>query len=277
MLASILVALDGTHYSDVALDLGLEWARRLDAVLVGLGVVDEPTIRGHEPVPIGASVYKLERDEFRLADARRKVEQFLDRFTARCTEEGVSCKALEDVGFPFKEILHESHRYDLVLLGHETHFHFETADKADETLWRVLRHESRPVVIAPPELKTGDSVVLAYDESVQADRAMQAFQASGLDFGEEVFVMCAAPCEEKATCKAEEAVDFLQSHGIHATASTLTNPKKPGKAILKEVERRNARMLVMGVSKHSTLRDLLLGGVTKKVLRESRVPVFFCD
>jgi nucleotide-binding universal stress UspA family protein len=36
-------------------------------------------------------------------------------------------------------------------------------------------------------------------------------------------------------------------------------------------------MLVMGVSKHSTLRDLLLGGVTKTVLRESSVPVFFCD
>ena len=277
MLASILVALDGTQYSDVALDLGLQWARKLDAVLVGLGVVDEPTIRGHEPVPIGASVYKVELDEYRIADARRKVEQFLDGFTTRCTQEGVSCKALEDVGLPFKEILHESHRYDLVLLGHETHFHFETAKKADETLWRVLRHESRPIVIAPPELKSGDSVVLAYDESPQADRAMQAFQASGLDFGEEVFVMCAGPSEDKATCEAEEAVEFLQSHGIQATASTRKNPAKPGKAILEEVERRNARLLVMGVSKHSTLRDLLLGGVTKTVLRESPVPVFFCD
>lgn len=149
--------------------------------------------------------------------------------------------------------------------------------EADETLWRVLRHESRPIVIAPPELKSGDSVVLACDESPQADRAMQAFQASGLDFGEEVVVMCSAPSEDKATCEANEAVEFLRSHGIQATASAHTTSTKPGKAILEEVERRNARLLVMGVSKHSTLRDLLLGGVTKIVLRESPVPVFFCD
>ena len=47
--------------------------------------------------------------------------------------------------------------------------------------------------------------------------------------------------------------------------------------ILEEVEQQNARLLVMGVSKHSTLRDLLVRGVTKTVLRESPVPVFFSD
>ena len=161
MLTRILVALDGSNFSEVALDLGIEWAKRFNAQLVGLGIVDEPTIRSHEPVPIGGAAYKVERDEFRMAEARGKVDQFLDDFTRRCTETGVSCKTLEDVGLPSKEILRESHRYDLVLLGHETHFHFETEDKADETLWRVLRHESRPVVIAPPKLKAGSSVLVA--------------------------------------------------------------------------------------------------------------------
>ena len=244
---------------------------------MGLGIVDEPTIRSHEPVPIGGAAFKVERDEFRMAEARGKVEQFLDDFTRRCTEAQVSCKALEDVGLPFKEILRESHRYDLVLLGHETHFHFETADKADETLWRVLRHESRPVVIVPPDLRSGSSVLVAYDESPQADRALQAFQASGLDFGQEVRVMCVGPTEEVATREAEEAVEFLQSHDIRATRCVPKSEGRPGRVILEEVERQNARMLVMGVSKHSTLRDLLLGGVTKTVLRESPVPVFFCD
>ena len=277
MLTSILVGLDGSPYSDVALDLGIEWAKRLDALLVGLGIVDEPTIRSHEPVPIGGAAFKLERDEFRMVEARGKVEEFLDHFAERCTEAGVSCKGLEDVGLPFKEILRESHRYDLVLLGHETHFHFETADRADETLWRVLRHESRPVVIAPPQSKAGSSVLVAYDESPQADRALQAFQASGLDFGEEVFVMCIGPTEEIATREVEEGVEFLTSHGIRATACVRQPQGRPGRTILEEVERRNARMLVMGVSKHTTLRDLLMGGVTKTILRESPVPVFFCD
>lgn len=277
MLTRILVALDGSDYSQVALDLGIEWAKRFNAQLVGLGIVDEPTIRSHEPVPIGGEAYKLERDEFRMAEARGKIDQFLDDFSQRCTEAGITCKTLESVGLPSKEILRESHRYDLVLLGHETHFHFETKDKADETLWRVLRHESRPVVIAPPKLKAGSSVLVAYDESPQSDRALQAFQASGLDFGQEVFVMCVGPTEEIAAREANEAVEFLQSHDIRASRCICESHGRPGRMILDEVKRQNARMLVMGVSKHSTLRDLLLGGVTKTVLRESPVPVFFSD
>ncbi len=277
MLASILVGLDGTRDSDVALDLAIQWATRFDAVLVGLGIVDEPSIRAREPVSIGTSVLKANREEHRVADARRKIERILDQFTSRCTAEGVSCKVLEDFGAPYKEILRESHRHDLVLLGHETHFRDETSNKGDDTLWRVLRRESRPIVIAPKELGTGSSVVLAYDESPQADRAMQAFQALGLDFGQNVFVLSVSPAEDRAECEAEDAVEFLEAHGVHAVACTRQQRGSLGKAILEEVAQRDARMLVMGVSKHSTLRDLLVGGVTKTVLHESPVPVFFCD
>lgn len=277
MLKSILIGLDGSQYSDVALELAIQWAKRCDAVLVGLGIVDEPTIRSHEAVPIGGDVFRIERDEDRIAEARAKVEQFLDSFNERCDQAGVSCKVIGEAGLPFEEILRESHRYDLVLLGHETHFHFETHEKADETLWRVLRKESRPVVIAPPELQPGSSVVLAYDESPQADRAMQAFQTAGLDFGEEVAVLCIGTTEEQAGDQAEEAVEYLQSHGIRAASCPRMSSAPTGRIILDEVRRRNARLLVMGVSKHSTLRDLLLGGVTKTVLRDSPVPVFFSD
>jgi len=277
MLKSILIGLDGSHYSQVALELGLQWAKRCEAVLVGLGIVDEPTIRSHEPVPIGGGVFRMERDKDRIAEARGKVERFLDSFNEQCDRAGVSCKVIDEAGLPFAEILRQSHRYDLVLLGHETHFHFETHDKADETLWRVLRRDSRPVAIAPPQLEPGSSVVLAYDESPQADRALQAFQASGLDFGEEVVVLCIGTTEEQAGGQAEEAVEYLQSHGIRAASCPRMSSAPTGQIILEEVRNRRARLLVMGVSKHSTLRDLLLGGVTKTVLRESPAPVLFSD
>jgi hypothetical protein len=58
MLKSILIGLDGSAYSTTALELGIRWARRFDALLVGLGVIDEPTIRGPEPVPLGGAYYK---------------------------------------------------------------------------------------------------------------------------------------------------------------------------------------------------------------------------
>ena len=93
-------------------------------------------------------------------------------------ESDISFNVLEDAGLPYEEILRESQRYDLVLFGHDTHFRFGTVDQPDETLWKVLKRGPRPVVIAPPKLEPGSSVVVAYNGSPQADRALQAFQSS---------------------------------------------------------------------------------------------------
>jgi nucleotide-binding universal stress UspA family protein len=83
VLRSILVALDGSPWSEAATTLALEWARRFDARLIGLGVVDEPSIDRGEPVPMGAYEYKKNRDETRLADAHQRGLGFLDDFRVR--------------------------------------------------------------------------------------------------------------------------------------------------------------------------------------------------
>jgi nucleotide-binding universal stress UspA family protein len=277
MLSSILIGLDGSAYSDVAVELGIQWAKKLNALLVGLGIVDEPTICRREPVPLGGASYKHDRDAQLLADGRRKVEEFLKRFGTQCAAAGVAYQEVEDVGMPYDEILRESHRYDLVLLGHETHFHFETSDRADETLWHVLRSESRPVVVAPVEMHPGQSVVVAYNASPQADRALQAFQTSGLDFGEEVHIICVDADEGKAAREAERAVEFLRPHGIRAVAVGRKPMGSIAQTILNEARVNQARLLVMGACGHSRLREVLLGSVTKTVLRGSTLPVFLCD
>lgn len=277
MLKSILIGLDGSAYSDVAVELGIQWAKRFDALLVGLGIVDQPTICKPEPVPLGGGVYKKERDDLLLAEGRRKVREFLDQFEARSAAAGIAYQAIEDVGLPYLEILRESHRYDLVLLGHETHFHFETTDEADETLWHVLRSESRPVVVAPAQLHPGSSVVVAYNASPQADRALQAFQTSGLDCGDEVHLVCVDEDEAVAIREAGRGVEFLRPHGIRAVAVGRQPNGSIAATILDEARARQARLLVMGACGHSRLRQVLLGSVTKQTLRSSPVPVFLCD
>jgi nucleotide-binding universal stress UspA family protein len=54
MLTSILLALDGSACSFTATTLALDWAKRFDARVQALGIVDEVTIRRPEPVPLGA-------------------------------------------------------------------------------------------------------------------------------------------------------------------------------------------------------------------------------
>ena len=275
MLKSILVGLDGSASSAAAVELGIQWAKRFNALLVGIGIVDDTTIYTPDAETFGVD-YHWEQDEQRIKEASHKVKQLLASFAERCTEADISCNVLQDAGLPYEEILRESQRFDLVLFGHDTHFRFGTVDQPDETLWKVLKRGPRPVVIAPRKLESGASVVVAYNGSPQADRALQAFQSSGLDFGEEVCVVSADDDQEETTRRAERAVEFLQLHRIKAVAQTLGSVDSVSRAILQEVRRRSARLLVMGACGHSAVREFLLGSTTKAVLKESPAPVFLC-
>src|SRR5262245_554375 len=131
MLRSVLVALDGSPYSQAGTTLALAWAARFGARLLGLGVVDGASINGAEAVPLGAAAFKKERDEIRMADAHGRVVSFLTEFRAQCKAARVACDVLEDLGKPADRILREAQRSDVVMLGHETHFRFETQDQPD--------------------------------------------------------------------------------------------------------------------------------------------------
>jgi nucleotide-binding universal stress UspA family protein len=274
MLKSILIGLDGSAYSTAAVELGIRWARRFDALLVGLGVIDEPTIRGPEPVPLGGVYYKRHRDDVRMHEAQVKVEQFLERFTLRCTEAGVPSKLLEDIGLPWEQILVEAQRYDLILLGQQTYFHFETQQSPCETLHKVLKNSPRPVVTTPQKLGNGSAVLVAYDGSLQAARALQAFQTSGLHGGQDVHIVSVAEDHTEAARHTDRAAEFLRFHEIKAVVHPLASIARPAEVILEQVRQRNAGLLVMGAYGQPTLREFFLGSVTRTVLKEAQVPLF---
>ncbi len=277
MLRSILVGLDGSAHAESAMRLGIEWARRVDALLVGIGVIDEPTIAAAQPVMIGGPPYAdpiVYRE--RMADARRQVEQFLGRFALACAQETVACKVLEDVGLPCERIAIEAQRYDLVLLGGRTCFHFETQGRYDDTLSKVLKGSPAPVVVVPESWRRGRSVVVAYDGSPQAARALRAFRESGLDRSLDMHVVSVhAEAKEAARC-AERAIDFLRFHGIAAAPHALATRSSPAGAVLEKAQELDADVLVMGAYGRSGLKEFFLGSVTRTVLKESEMPVFLC-
>jgi nucleotide-binding universal stress UspA family protein len=274
VLSSLLVALDGSPYSETASMLAREWAARYGARLLGLGVLDEPSITGGEPVPMGASAYKKERDEVRMVEAHRRLLEFLTEFRARCTAEGVTATVLEDIGDPSDRIIREAQRCDAVILGRETHFHFETQDKPDATLAEVLRGCARPVVIVPRELPEGRGVIVAYSGGREAARTLQTFQLLGLADGEDIDVVTIHRDQAEAVALAGLAGDFLTAHDAPHRLHPIATSAAVADVLLEEVHRRAPRLLVMGAHGHHPLRDLFATSVTRAVLRACPVPVF---
>jgi nucleotide-binding universal stress UspA family protein len=274
MLRSILVGLDGSLQGDAAVELGVQWARRFDALLVGLGVIDEPAIRRPAAVPIGGASFKEHRDEALVAQARQRVGRLLEWFARRCAEAGVARRPVEAVGAPAERIMAEAQQYDLIMLGRETLFQPETRNGPFDTLHALLRSTPRPVVAVPERPPDGGPVLVAYDGSVPAVRALQAFQELGLCGPQDVHVLSLDPDKVEAARRAGRAVEFLRLHGVAAVPHAVGSSRAPAQAILDYAARLGAGLVVMGSYGRSTLREFFLGSVTRTLLRESAVPLF---
>jgi nucleotide-binding universal stress UspA family protein len=274
MLRSALVALDGSPYTEAVTALALDWASRFGARLLGVGVLDEPSIHGREPVPLGAGAYKLALDEARMADAHQRVLTFLGEFRARSAAAGVTAEVIEDVGDPAEQIVREAHRCDIAILGRETFFRFETQDRPDATLAAVLRASPRPVVVVPREAARGDGVLVAYGGGREAACTLQTFQLLGLGMSEEIEIVTVHPDGAQAEAIARLAGDFLAAHGAAHRLHPVASPRAPAEVLLELVRGQRPRLLVMGAHAHHPVRDLFASSVTRAVLGGCPIPVF---
>lgn len=272
MLRTILVALDESPYSDTATTLALDWGNRFGARLLGLGILDKPSITAREPVPLGASGFKKELDEARLADAQTHVARFLYKFQQRCSSADVPAGVFEDVGDPTKCILKQAHRCDVIVLGYETHFHFETQDAPDTVRAKVLRRSPRPIVVVPRELPKGSGVVVAYGGGREVARTLQTVQLLGLAGDETVHLLSVRREDGKAEA-AEFAAEFLETHGVQCKLHVLNSHLAPADVLLEQVRILQPRLVVMGAHAYHPLRDLFATSVTRAVLRACPVPV----
>ncbi len=273
MLRTILVGLDGSEHSDSALDLAIRWAKRSDILVVGMGCVDEPGIHGVEEVLVG-QVYFDELNASLLAGLRSRVEGALSRGAQRCAKAGVSFMPLQDVGTPHAQFLEEAQRFDLIVLGRQTHFQFGWEEEPDATLSKVLGGSPRPVVVASDEPVDGDTVIVAYDGSLQAARALYAFEASGLGRGVEITVVTIVGENTDSTRCVDRAVEFLKLHGLDAHPHPVDADHPPAEVLLEMIRLSDPGLVVMGAYGQPVLREFFLGSTTRTMLEKSMVPLF---
>lgn len=272
MVHSILIGLDGSPYSDTAVELGVRWATRTQSVLVGIGIVDEPTVRRSQQA--ARSVAKIEREERALQDAQVRVDRWLKQFSERCNHAEVSCRTLKKVGLPAEQILLEAEDYDVTLLGRHTNYHFATQVYPDETLEEVLQQSRRPVVVVCERLPENRPALVVYDGSPPSARALKSFQAAWMAEWPSVIVLSPDRTQESAARHAEEAAKFLRFHDIPAEAHPVIATGSLASLLRKEVPRYHAGMIVMGIEGKKSLHDYFLGSATDALLKESDVLLF---
>jgi nucleotide-binding universal stress UspA family protein len=274
MLKSILIGLDNTERSDGAVQLGIQWAGQTDALLVGLMVVDEEALQRAEPVPVGGAEFKRARDHALVHMAHVNVEQYLERFALHCAEARVACKLLEDSGRPHDEIAIEAQRFDLIVLAQGLRFPFTTAHEEHDGLRIVLKHTPRPVVVVPKQPRAGKNILVAYDGSLPAARALQMFVAAGLPGFNEVHVVSVHENPVEAARRGDRAIEFLRSHDMVAQLHAIESTSPPAQVLIEKIATLDAGLIVMGAYGQPALKEFMFGSVTRTLLDESPVPMF---
>jgi nucleotide-binding universal stress UspA family protein len=161
---------------------------------------------------------------------------------------------------------------DLLVVDRPTPDHpFFTARVLDTALFSV----GRPTLMVGEAVRRDmlDHVVIAWNGSLEATRLIGQ-SITLLHEARHVTVVHAAT-ERYEEARAADLCGYLRWHGIVAEAVSLSPQDgiPVGAAILAEAERRGASLLALGAYTHSRVREFLLGGVTRHVIENARIPV----
>ena len=140
-----------------------------------------------------------------------------------------------------------------------------------------LFETGRPILVAPSIHRAfGTSVAVAWDGSREAGRAMQSALPFLAAAGRVVVLTVAhqRSAEQPETDARVAAARYLAYHRIAADCASLeTGGAAVGERLLEEVARRDCDLVVMGGYGHSRLQELLIGGVTRSVLKLAELPI----
>lgn len=136
----------------------------------------------------------------------------------------------------------------------------------------------RPVILVPRNWNQADCgrrILIAWNGSREAVRAV--FDALPLfKAAYHIKVLQVGTSDQTRITRLElgDVCTMLARHGIRATADTLSLPRATaGPALISAAKAENADLLVMGAYGHWRFRELVLGGATRHVLRNTNVPV----
>jgi len=271
-LKSVLVAMDASETATA----GARGAAAVAAVhgshLIGLHVVDIPVMPGYVSAELPSDVFEIQRKHYMEAAAGAQ-----QRFQKACEAMGLEgeWRCVEGRAQP---VIETHARYvDLLCTSGPRS---EGTGMGDSTLSEdLVLSAGKPVLICPDTYEAGaigEYVTIAWDGSREAARAVS--DAMGILCKAKkvsvVAVRSGATDEALGALPGTDLSHHLARHGVQAEAQSIhAEGSSVGDALLTWAKGQGSDLIVMGAYGHSRFREVLLGGVTRRVLSHARLPV----
>lgn len=276
MVKSILIPTDGSDYGKTAIAYGISIARKLDAQLTGLHVVDIRLMQGPVFTDISGSIGLPPYQELLPvieSGLEAKAEAILAEFRAQCEAAGLRPETKKVVGVIDQTIVDEGRRCcDWVLLAQRgEHFHLGDGAILGSTAQSVVRRSGKPVLVTPEQFREIKTMALAYDGSAPADNALNLAAGLSQQAGWPLSVVIITDDEAFGAKLSQKARELLAPLAVDS--AVIVRKGKEDKELLRFIREGSTDLLVMGAYGHNRLREVLLGSTTSSVIRKSTIPV----
>jgi nucleotide-binding universal stress UspA family protein len=168
---------------------------------------------------------------------------------------------------------------DIVLLAQPGATGSGVPSLAAEVAEYVMLNAGRPVIVLPAEVRRlhGGHVVIAWDGQREAARAVADAMPLLLRARQvTILAVWGRPGTPDANSEPVAGLrHYLQRHGIVAAVRTEQTSLPVGPVICDVLGELGADFLVAGGYGHSRMRELVLGGTTRTLMRQTKVPVLF--
>lgn len=168
------------------------------------------------------------------------------------------------VGLVVEELLRAGRSADLLILGREELL--GAGLKVSDTGAVLLKQSWAPVWVAAPEVPIKGPVLVAYDGSLAANRALRQVAAWAERTQAPVTIACFGEAEETANLLAE-AQQYLLPYELQLTL--ISRPGKPVAGLTALLTEDNYSLTALGAHGQSKLKDLLLGTTTETLLSQN--------
>ena len=271
-MKKILIAFDGSHFSEGALEFARQLQTKNQVFLAGIFLpqIDYSALWSYSGGGQAGSLFvPLVEDEDAVA-----VQQNIKRFEEYCIKHNIEFSVHKDfLDFAVPQLKKESRFADLLVLSSERFYEQAGSDGPNDYLKEVLHDVECPVVVVPKTFDFPVTTILAYDGKQESVYAIKQFAYLLPEFtGNETWLVYATAKEDQAIPQIENIEELAAHHYNRLTISRLEADSK--KQFASWLQGKKAAIVVCGAFGKSGFPRMFHKSFISDVIKDHRFPVF---